>query len=1288
MSFFSRAVSASISLDVHARTNFFQDNVPLASVMLHKIGNVAKSIIQKVLPTRESLKNFVPPSEPFFVKAEQETAFRNYQSWCANLRIYTRHIFALLEKDFNFVTFHQVLFNLRKEYETKCQSPIYYQQRLQKLEKQIQALKLPSPYANAVREIAYRFREGLQKDPQASLHYFYHDIINSLIQFSGSSLSSEGFFDALKYYQGLVSEEIYQKLIDDLQQFVSIREVKLNASVDFYAKTADANRYYEEILAKINGLFAPPKQFAENKIHAVDARITSCINQRFIAAAAFVTMGVLGYQFLTPTFSVNDSVRAWSLPNLGPILSQATVSYGLYHQASLPFRPSVFCTGNILAGLFQLSYADSPFARDFNVASLNGTNGSMVYGAQVLGGIDHTIASGDINGDGISDLLIGGIYETLGNASRSFVMFGSKNPFPTRFNLNSLNGTNGFVVNSEKKEFLSNPFSIDSGDINGDNITDFLLGSPSEPLNTNRGLSYVLFGSKNPFKTNIDLNTLNGSNGFVVKGINNNDLAGFSIASGDINGDKIADLLIAAKITSPSQSYVIFGSRQFPAAVDLSSLNGINGFAINNINNSNSVTYAIKAGDINNDGIDDFIIGTRPEVYVLFGSANSFSANFNLMDLNGFNGFKVNVLLTTNTPLSIGTGDINGDGITDLLIGDAGAGSGGGQSFVIYGSKIPFPLNFELNSLNGSNGFIVNGVNSDDDSGRSIDSGDFNGDGIGDLLICAPQEFSESGKGLCYVVFGSKQPFSKNFALSSLDGSNGFTINGNTSLDMIGRSIASGDINGDNVSDILINSGYFGTNYVVFGKKISPSPSPTPFRKKNNNKLSNDIIAGIASAGIFCVVGSIGGVILWKKYKKPLSDRSRTVIEGKYILINKITKKEADRLRKLTGIEVTFGARKNKDKFVLGQGQFGKMRLAYDSKKNFVGVKKIREKNIQSSEEEARLQKQLSKNPNIMPLLDSIQTMGGNLKPVLYHFMPLAGLGNGNKINTYLTQCTNQELKQKILIHIAKGLLTGVSSMHQAHIYHLDIKPDNMVIDIQGNVFVIDFGCAVSCVAEMSGGQGDSRYFSPERLADYLKRSRVPDDNSSAFDPAKVDAWALGLTLLELAIGRYPFDLIDANERVIKWDQKYFEMKLGDIPQLKNMQPNTFFSLVKSLLDVNPEKRLSVVEALKQPLLHRRDLSFATKKAQQSAFMALKKDALPNTVPLLTENTINDNKPPRQHYQVQHASKETDKNYIHIPVHQDQKSLSNKKPAASYSAPLVSTYLTEKTPLLLQENQI
>ena len=88
---------------------------------------------------------------------------------------------------------------------------------------------------------------------------------------------------------------------------------------------------------------------------------------------------------------------------------------------------------------------------------------------------------------------------------------------------------------------------------------------------------------------------------------------------------------------------------------------------------------------------------------------------------------------------------------------------------------VQFPAVIELSSLNGQNGFAINGINLGDWSGWSVASaGDVNDDGIQDIIIGAPQIYS-SAAGKTYVVFG-KANWTSPISLSTLNGTNGFEL--------------------------------------------------------------------------------------------------------------------------------------------------------------------------------------------------------------------------------------------------------------------------------------------------------------------------------------------------------------------------------------------------------------------------------------------------------------------------------------------------------------------------------
>ena len=428
--------------------------------------------------------------------------------------------------------------------------------------------------------------------------------------------------------------------------------------------------------------------------------------------------------------------------------------------------------------------------------------------------------------------------------------------------LSSLDGTNGFAINGIAAGDFSGYSVSSAGDINGDGIDDLIIGARRASPNglSGAGQSYVVFGSNSGFGASLNLSTLNGSNGFAINGIAADDYSGWAVSgAGDVNGDGFDDVIIGARRADPNslsnagQSYVVFGSNSgFGGSLNLSTLNGSNGFAINGIAADDYSGWAVSgAGDVNGDGFDDVIIGARRadpnslsnagQSYVVFGSNSGFGGSLNLSTLNGSNGFAINgIVADDQSGWSVsGAGDINGDGFDDVIIGARFADPNGlflaGQSYVVFGSNSGFDGSLNLSTLNGSNGFAINGIAAFDQSGWSVSSAfDVNGDGIDDLIIGASgAQPNGSNSGQSYVVFGSKSGFGSSLNLSTLNGSNGFAINGIAASDFLGWAVSgAGDVNDDGVDDVIIGAyradpnGVMeaGQSYVIFGKSSNQPP--------------------------------------------------------------------------------------------------------------------------------------------------------------------------------------------------------------------------------------------------------------------------------------------------------------------------------------------------------------------------------------------------------------------------------------------------------------------------------
>ena len=358
-----------------------------------------------------------------------------------------------------------------------------------------------------------------------------------------------------------------------------------------------------------------------------------------------------------------------------------------------------------------------------------------------------------------------------------------------------------YIVGEGANNFFGSAISTE-GDFNGDGIKDIIIGANGAGKNK-EGKVYIFYGKKFP-------KFLSASNAdVIISGENKEDSFGWSIlCESDFNNDGCDDLLIGAILADEgfenTGAVYLFYGKELSGLINASKADKkFIGSRKNNL-----FGWSISSGgDINNDGKNDIVIGaigdSKDKDAILAGGVHIF---FNKEFKNVTEADSADVIISGEKPFcytgnSVSLkGDVNGDGIDDLLVGaffcDLDAYRGG-RAYVFYGKK---EFKKDISASDADLIIQPDGLN-DWVGSKVLTITDINGDGLSDFVVSAPGKYTERQySGVVYIFYGADRKGKINITKADL------ILKG----DPVGRKFGSyissmGDIDLDGKTDLIIS---------------------------------------------------------------------------------------------------------------------------------------------------------------------------------------------------------------------------------------------------------------------------------------------------------------------------------------------------------------------------------------------------------------------------------------------------------------------------------------------------
>lgn len=415
-----------------------------------------------------------------------------------------------------------------------------------------------------------------------------------------------------------------------------------------------------------------------------------------------------------------------------------------------PESPWDFATGEVYVVFGKRGYSTVDLSGSFD--------GLLIKAVEPESGMVKVSGAGDFNGDGLADIVIGAPNARVNDqiqAGRAYIVFGRRQPGAV--DLNNL-GSGGEIISGAQAYSLLGLSVSGAGDVNGDGLSDVLIGAPGAGVD-DEGRAYIVLGRRTVGTTGPSVSVISGNSYFDRVGR-------YVSGAGDVNGDGLSDVIIRG-----SDIHVIFGTPQ-PQYVNTAYLSAERGVTIEEGGGFRSFFFSSVSGlgDINGDGYSDFAV-TSPlwngELGDEVGTCFIFWGGDlpPVLDSTAFpdHGFRLEGTVPNGRACTeiAGAGDFNGDGLAEFIIGTESYyyPEEEANAFLVNGttSAITRPLSWIR-----TYGTLVRGeAQGGDGAGRRVSAaGDVNGDGLSDFLVSASATDTSNGEnsGRVYVVFSDATP--------------------------------------------------------------------------------------------------------------------------------------------------------------------------------------------------------------------------------------------------------------------------------------------------------------------------------------------------------------------------------------------------------------------------------------------------------------------------------------------------------------------------------------------------